>query len=332
MFLNISPLSFLKGAQTRLLLKPWERPSQILLALLIGHALLSPHAFSEEGGDGSSLKEKEQKQFLGSAVCASCHQKEHAEWRSSHHHAAMQEAKDTTVLGDFEGATFTQEGVTSTFFKKDGRYFVRTDGLDGQLADFEIPYTFGLTPLQQYLIAMPGGRFQALGIAWDTRPKAEGGQRWFHLYPNRALKAGNPLHWTGIDQNWNYQCAWCHSTNLQKNFDGKTQTFQTTWSEINVGCESCHGPASEHVAWVSSGKKHPQASRGKGFAVNFDERTGVTWPMGELGQAHRSVPRSTSKEIETCAQCHSRRQQFSSQPSNLHSLFDAFRPATLDEG
>ena len=120
-------------------------------------------------------------------------------------------------MGRFDGATFEKDGVKSTFFKKDGKFRVRTDGPDGKLADFDIAYTFGVAPLQQYLIALPNGRLQALGIAWDARPAAEGGQRWYSLYPDRKISAGDPLHWTGIDQNWNYQCAWCHSTNLQKN-------------------------------------------------------------------------------------------------------------------
>ncbi|MGE5267451.1 MAG: multiheme c-type cytochrome, partial [Deltaproteobacteria bacterium] len=270
--------------------------------------------------------------FVGSNACRACHTQEFKNWSSSHHHAAMQPANAETVLGDFNGTIFTEEGVTSTFFKKDGRFFVQTDGPDGRLGEFEIRYTFGFKPLQQYLIELPGGRLQALGIAWDSRPKSDGGQRWYHLYPGRNLKPGDPLHWTGIDQNWNYQCAWCHSTNLQKNYDSKSRTFQTSWSEINVGCEACHGPASGHVAWATKGRTTNDESQNKGFAMQFDERRGVSWQMAETGQAARSVPRTTSKEIETCAQCHSRRQQISSDPKDLRALLDAFRPATLDNG
>ena len=265
--------------------------------------------------------------FAGSETCRSCHAKEFNEWESSHHHAAMQPATAATVLGDFSGVTFTQDGITSTFFQKDDRYFIRTDGPDGKLADFEVRYTFGLTPLQQYLIEMPGGRYQAFGIAWDTRPKEEGGQRWYHLYPKRALKPGDPLHWTGIDQTWNFQCAWCHATNLQKNYDTKTKTFQTRWSEMSVGCESCHGPASDHIAWATRGEP---AGEDKGLLVRFNERRDVTWPMGDNGQASRSVPRTKAKEIEICATCHARRQQFSSDATGLRSLLDAFRPSTLE--
>jgi hypothetical protein len=147
--------------------------------------------------------------FVGSASCAQCHKTEHADWLGSHHAAAMQKATDETVLGRFDVATFKKDGVESTFFKKDGKFWVRTDGPDGKLADFEISYTFGIAPLQQYLIELTKGRVQALGIAWDARAASEGGQRWYHLYPERKLAAGDPLHWTGIDQNWNYQCAWC---------------------------------------------------------------------------------------------------------------------------
>jgi len=268
--------------------------------------------------------------FVGSATCSRCHAVEHTAWAGSHHHAAMQQASDETVLGNFNGAIFTKDGVESTFFKRDGKFWVRTDGPGGKLADFEIRYTFGIKPLQQYLIEAPGGRLQALGIAWDARAKAVGGQRWYHLYPDQKLKAGDPMHWTGLDQNWNYQCAWCHSTNLQKNYDAASKTYQTTWSEISVGCEACHGPASKHVTWATSPLGSDQSVRtAKGFALSLDERRNATWQMGPQGHAVRSVPRTTSKEIDACASCHAHREQFSSDPGAVQRLFDAFRPSQL---
>src|SRR6266850_693964 len=178
--------------------------------------------------------------FVGEKVCASCHEPEAALWQGSHHEEAMAVADETTVLGNFGGATLTHYGVTSTFYKKDGKFHVRTDGPDGTLQDYEIAYTFGVYPLQQYLIAFPGGRYQALGVAWDSRPLEQGGQRWFHLYPDQDIKAGDPLHWTGLNQTWNYMCADCHSTDLHKNFDLATNSYETSWAEINVACEACH--------------------------------------------------------------------------------------------
>ncbi len=272
--------------------------------------------------------------YVGGRTCTSCHANEHAAWSGSHHDLAMQVADEKSVLGNFANAKFSSAGVTSTFFKRDGKFFVNTDGPDGKLADFELKFTFGVTPLQQYLIELPGGRLQAFGIAWDSRPKAAGGQRWFHLYPGRRLKAGDPQHWTGIDQNWNYQCADCHSTNLRKNYDAETRRFDTKWSEINVSCEACHGPASNHLAWAKKeGDWQRLAGAGKGLPVALDERRGVSWIMDVTsGNAARSAPRAGVREIETCARCHARRGQVSDDGVHGRPLADAYRPALLDEG
>lgn len=300
-----------------------------LATFIAGLLVAAPAALAASDGTRAG----EAADFAGSHTCVGCHAAEHGEWNTSQHHAAMQEATDATILGDFEAGTFSKDGITSTFFKKDGKFWVRTDGPDGELADFQIRYTFGLAPLQQYLIELSGGRLQALGIAWDSRPKPEGGQRWYHLYPNQSLKAGHPLHWTGSDQNWNYQCAYCHSTNLQKNYDATSRTFATAWSEISVGCEACHGPASGHLAWAARpGEAASSAGTAKGFLLSLDERRNVRWPMASSGQAQRSTPRTANKEIEVCAPCHARRQQFSAAPETLGHLFDAFRPALIDTG
>src|SRR5882672_4811589 len=192
--------------------------------------------------------------YVGAKACASCHAGEYQAWIDSHHRLAMQEAGDETVLGDFDGAEFRYAGITSRFFRRDGRFMVRTDGPDGRLADFEIKYAFGIWPLQQYLIEFPGGRTQALGIAWDARAKNEGGQRWVHLYPNEKIDYRDPLHWTGLYQNWNLECATCHSTNLKKGYDAASNTYKTTFSEINVACEACHGPGSRHLEWAKKNK------------------------------------------------------------------------------
>jgi hypothetical protein len=155
--------------------------------------------------------------FVGAKACGECHQAEFKRWNGSHHQLAMQAATDATVLADFNNTKFANGGVTSFFFKSAGKFMVRTDGPDAALHDYEIKFTFGVFPLQQYLVAMPGGRLQALGIAWDSRPREVRGQRWLFLYPNPKLRPSDPLHWTGIDQTWNYMCADCHSTNVRKN-------------------------------------------------------------------------------------------------------------------
>src|SRR3954454_8354362 len=220
----------------------------VRLSVLAGAVLALLLAFA------SVARAEQQPSFVGAQACAGCHAAQAAAWQPSHHALAMQPAAAVTILGDFSGTTLDHLGVVTTFFRDGDRYMVRTDGPDGALHDYEIAYTFGVHPLQQYLIAMPGGRYQALGIAWDSRAKAEGGQRWFHLYPDQRLPAGDRLHWTGRDQTWNYMCADCHSTGVAKNFDLGKNAYATTWTDVNVGCESCHGPGSRHLAWAQSGQ------------------------------------------------------------------------------
>ena len=245
--------------------------------------------------------------YVGQRVCGQCHQQAEQGWRGSHHDLAMQPATDATVAGDFKNARFSYAGVTSTFSRRDGKFVVRTDGPDGALHDYDVKYTFGTAPLQQYLIEFPDGRLQALSIAWDTRPRAEGGQRWFHLYPGQNVNHRDELHWTGPSQNWNYMCAECHSTDVRKNYDPKTRRFATSYAEVNVACEACHGPGSNHVAWarkegdgqrVDSGTKGLVVAlrRSQGRHVDDRRRHGqcaadAAGSAGTRGRDVRALPR-----------------------------------------
>jgi hypothetical protein len=255
--------------------------------------------------------------FVGSETCAGCHRAEADRWRSSQHKLAMQHATDTSVLGDFNDAGFDYYDVQSRFFRKDGKFLVETDGPDGKLGIFEVKYTFGVDPLQQYLVEFPDGRLQSLSLAWDSRPKDKGGQQWLHLYANEEIKHDDILHWTKLNQNWNFMCAECHSTGVRKNYDAANDRFATTWAEISVGCEGCHGQGSRHVGWAHDrrswwplGKSDDPA---KGLAVRFDERSNIIWfPDPRTGNPQRSIPPATlRKEIETCGRCHARRGGFS---------------------
>lgn len=272
--------------------------------------------------------------YVGRTACVECHAEQDRLWRGSHHDLAMQVASENSVLGNFDNATFRYAGITSTFFKRDDKFFVRTDGPDGKLADLEIKYTFGVTPLQQYLIEFPGGRVQALSIAWDTRPKGEGGQRWFHLYPKERITHTDELHWTGPRQNWNFMCADCHSTNLKKNYNPTRRQYETTWSEIDVSCEACHGPGSRHVTWAKHEKGWNKINaRSKGLVVTLDERKDIKWvhdPQSDTPK--RSPPRDTETEIQVCAHCHSRRAQLFDDDQPGQALMESYLPSLLVEG
>jgi Cytochrome c554 and c-prime len=176
--------------------------------------------------------------FVGSQTCSGCHATEAKLWQTSQHRHAMDDATEQSVRGEFNDSAFEYAGTRSRLFRQGQKFLVETDGPDGKPATFEIKYTFGVEPLQQYLIEFPDGRIQALSIAWDTRSKNEGGQRWFHLYPNAAITHDDPLHWTKLNQNWNFMCAECHSTGVHKNYDAAKDKFATTFAEISVGCEA----------------------------------------------------------------------------------------------
>ena len=273
--------------------------------------------------------------YVGAERCASCHEEETKLWRTSHHAQAMQIASDSTVLGNFNDAHFTKDGVTSSFFKKDAKFHVNTEGPDGKPQDFDLPYTFGVAPLQQDLVPFPNGRLQAFVVAWDSRQKEQGGQRWFDLYPDQKLRPSDPLHWTGRNQTWNYMCADCHSTNLRKNYDLAKDSYATTWSEIDVSCESCHGPGSNHVTWAQTHKKGSYNARtaAMGLTVDLKPAQGL-WSLSEpdTGTMHWKGQARSHDEINTCAPCHSRRHVISSDAQPGQPYLDNYIPSLLEEG
>ncbi len=269
-------------------------------------------------------------EYVTSEACASCHAEAYASWTGSHHDLAMQPATETTVEGDFDDTSFTHRGVTSRFFRRKERFVVHTQGADGVMADFEVLYTFGAMPLQQYLVRQPDGRLHALTTAWDARPASDGGQRWFELNDGE-VPPGDVLHWTGPAQNWNATCAACHSTALRKGFDIDAGTYDTTWSDVNVGCEACHGPASRHVAWAEREPTENTDDDTRGLVVDLGN-DGGRWVMNPTtGIARRSTPLSTRTEIDTCAPCHARRSMLREADPGTPFL-DAYRPALLEPG
>ncbi|MEM6257979.1 MAG: tetratricopeptide repeat protein [Planctomycetota bacterium] len=315
-------------------------PAAGLMLALFGLAVVFSSVSCSGGGDDSAGNTATTTPasasgtgFIGSSACKQCHEQEHADWVGSHHDLAMKVATDDTVVGDFNNASFTHSGNTSRFFKKDGKFFVHTDGPDGEMADFEIKYTYGIEPLQQYLVEFEGGKIQALTILWDDRTKEEGGQRWYHLYPDEDLPHTDALHWTGPNFTWNHMCAECHSTDVKKNYDAKTGTYNTTWSEINVSCEACHGPGEDHKEWAELYIKDASIDKGDmGLVIRLKDET-RQWVMNtETGIAERVTPLEEDKVLNACARCHSRRSQISHNGDAGVSFHDNYRPSHLTEG
>ncbi len=286
----------------------------------------------ERGGEPPAATLPAAPSWVGAARCAECHPAETAAWRGSHHDRAMQVAGEDTLLGDFDGARFEHFGAVTTFSRHDGRFVVRTEGPDGALHDYEVAYAFGVEPLQQLLIAFPGGRLQALGIAWDSRPAAAGGQRWFHLHPGERVPPEDVLHWTKPSQNWNSQCAECHSTNLRKGYDAGRDAWTTTWSDPDVACEACHGPGGSHVAWAEATASGAVPGAGaSGLSVRLRRSPPGSWAFAPgAAIARRATPLPDHAELETCAPCHARRSTLREDGRPGEPLLDTHRPALLD--
>ena len=243
--------------------------------------------------------------WVDEQTCQGCHASAVEAWQGSHHSLAMQPATPATVLADFNAAPLHNDVESTRFLRKGQDFWVNTPGPDGQPADFKVAYTFGLTPLQQYLIELPGGRLQALGAAWDVEKQA-----WFHLYP-QGVDHDDPLHWSGAQQNANFMCIECHTTGFERRFDGKTGQFASHWQALGVGCQSCHGPASNHLAWAREPERFD--TRNRGLVVNL--RDG-----------------GNQSEVETCGRCHSRRAPLADGYQAEQGLFDDFLPAPLAAG
>jgi predicted CXXCH cytochrome family protein len=251
--------------------------------------------------------------YVDNRICLGCHEDEGWQWQESHHEGAMALPTEEAVRGDFRNREFTLKGVTTRFFKRGGKFFVNTEGTDGKPADFEIRYTFGVDPLQQYLIEIPGGRLQPLSIAWDGP-----GRKWFHLLPNEKTPPGDVLHWTGRYQTANTMCLVCHTTRFEKRYDDATDAFSSRWAEPNVSCQSCHGPGEQHVEWERSqrGALTPEALS----------------PAQPHGLSVDIKGADARRRTELCAPCHSRRSELVSSPAPGEPMLDNFLPTLLVRG
>ncbi len=229
--------------------------------------------------------------YIGSITCKSCHPKEYQDWKISDHFKAMDLPNDSSVKGNFNNQSLSADGVNSKFYKKADNYYINTQGEDGLNHDYLVKYTFGYFPLQQYLIEFPGGRLQSTRLSWDSRNK-----KWFHQYANQKIPSHDWMNWTGNGQNWNTMCASCHSTNLQKNYDVENDVYKTSFNEINVTCESCHGAGKSHVAYINSDYKNGNKIAGS---------------MIKIAKGTNQI-----LQINNCAPCHARASSLSTDAFN----------------
>ncbi len=262
-----------------------------------------------------------QARFVGSASCARCHAAEYTAWRASQHAASMQAADSTTILGRVDDVTLTH---------RDGRYLLTAGTVDGSPRQYPLRYTFGVAPIQQYLTDAGGGRLYAIGTAWDSRPKAAGGQRWFRLDSGELRAHAGDSPPSDRQQSWNFMCADCHSTGVRKGYDARTDRYATRWADVDVSCEACHGPGSAHVDWIASPLAGTLFWRDSRVLANRRGDVRSTWVMDSArGIARRATARTSDREVQLCAQCHARRAQIADGHRAGEPLLDAYVPALL---
>ena len=242
--------------------------------------------------------------FVGDDACKKCHETEYKDWEGSHHDKAMQLANRKSILADFKGEKFISQGVTSKFFSKGEEFFVNTEGPDGKNHDYKIIYTFGITPLQQYIVQFPDGRYQCLRTAWDTEKN-----KWFDLYPDFKVVHSEWLHWSRGGLNWNTMCSDCHSTNVRKNYDPETKGYDTKYALINVSCEACHGPGKQHVEEAN--------------------RLGTAYKAS--GAMQMTLNTKPKELVDQCARCHMRREQISEFFNFEGTMLDHYFPQLITD-
>lgn len=287
-------------------MKNEQKYKRISLALILGILLVVPLYVLVKTTFSNQKDKDNAPQYVGRDACISCHQEAYKLWQGSHHDKAMDLATDSTVLGNFDNAVLEYKGRKHKFFKRDNKYFVFTDGEDGQMQEFEIKYVFGFTPLQQYMVEFDRGRIQVLPLTWNTLDK-----NWYHMadsiYKGQDITHDNWLHWTHQAQNWNSMCADCHSTNLKKGYNPETDKYQTTWSEIDVSCEACHGPSSKHIEWANLAE----------YARADFENFGLPVKTSNI---------DNFQYVDQCARCHSRRTAFCDYTPGNGSIFNHIDP------
>lgn len=194
---------------------------------------------------GSKLDAALYATFGKSPTCQSCHEEAYENWKYSHHALAERELNPAQDRDAFDPPWRIAHGTQASCARMtNGQFQIVTMGPDGTVQPFTVTRVLGVSPLQQFLVPFPGGRFQMTELAFDPRHPD-----WFNVYGEEDRQAGEWGHWTGRGMNWNQMCAGCHNTAVRKNYDPLTDTYATTMSERGVGCEACHGPMADHNAW-----------------------------------------------------------------------------------
>src|SRR5712692_8374640 len=240
--------------------------------------------------------------YAGSASCQSCHESEYASWRRTLHVQMTRPIAEATVVGDFTpGTHLEQYGRAYTMETHEGRYFISIIHNGRPAEKFEVHYTLGARRFQGYLSKLSDGRIYVLPAFWHNESK-----RWVDWKEITPIP-DDPDH--DLRQIWNVTCVNCHATNLAKNFDAATRTFQTTWTEMGIGCEACHGPGQAHVALMAEWDQNPAAKPAYDNSARNHDLGGLL----RVFSPRTAMPRQV---FDACGYCH----------GNKNNAFFGFKP------
>src|SRR5437762_1348714 len=230
--------------------------------------------------------------YLGSEACQRCHQPSYDSWRRTLHVQMTKPIAQAQVEGDFGAAAqgrgsspvrLSQNGRSYSFERRDGRYFITiTKAAERTPETFEVHYTLGARRFQGYLSKLPDGRIYVLPVFWHNETK-----RWVDWKEITPIP-DDPDH--DLRQIWNVTCVNCHATNLVKNFDPAAKTYATTWTEMGIGCEACHGPGAGHLEVTSQWQKNPASRPAEPSAAQL-----------RIFAPSQATPRET---FDACGYCH----------------------------
>ncbi len=196
----------------------------------------------------SAAPSSDAKSLAGSASCRECHARFYQLWSTSHHGLAMQPY--TAEFARRELTSATQEIAIGAYrFRAEiagDTGWVHENGPQGE-KKYQIEHVLGGKTVYYFLTPLDRGRLQTLPVAYDVHEKqwidtAGSGVRHF---PGR--QADEPFFWTEWPYTFNSACYGCHVSQAATNYDLKTDTYRTVWAEPGINCETCHGPALEHV-------------------------------------------------------------------------------------
>lgn len=123
--------------------------------------------------------------------------------------------------------------------------WVHENGPDGEKR-YRLLHALGGKNIYYFLTPMERGKLQVLPIAYNVRTKM-----WFDTTTSmvRHFVEGTDeaIHWTERPLTFNVSCYGCHVSQIASNYNFETDTYETTWNEPGINCETCHEPGAEHI-------------------------------------------------------------------------------------